>query len=131
MRPNVIYRNRARRYDQGREQDWISRFNVVQFSVTFLFSIFFSLNSLGQTIDQYTFEAVDAPYTEIFGGTQLSGRRADDNLSGSFPIGFTFVYEGVDYDFFKASTNGWITFNTALSSSYNSCLLYTSDAADE
>ena len=120
MRPNVIYRNRARCYDRRREQDWILSFNVVRLSFTLLFLILFSVTSIGQTIDQYTFEAVDAPYTEIFGGTQLSGRRADDNLSGSFPIGFTFVYEGVDYDFFKASTNGWITFNTALSSSYNS-----------
>src|ERR1043166_2074773 len=56
-------------------------------------------------------------YTSIVGsGTNITswrnGLSTDDNMSNSQPIGFNFVYNGVVYQNFLVSTNGFITMNT-------------------
>ena len=41
------------------------------------------------------------------------GSGINDALSSAINIGFTFFYDGVSYTQFKASSNGFLTFNTA------------------
>lgn len=67
---------------------------------------------------QYNFTAVGGTFTPITGGA-TAGIDADDRLSAALPIGFTFVYDGVAYTQFKASSNGFLTFRTAATSSAN------------
>jgi hypothetical protein len=53
------------------------------------------------------------------GGTTIPSIQVDDAASGSLPIGFTFYYEGVAYNNFFASSNGFIDLNAANSSTAN------------
>lgn len=64
----------------------------------------------------YVFSATSVPYTPLGGGTTtiFTGVN-DDVLSGVFPIGFPFVYDGITYTSFKANSNGFIILNTAFS----------------
>ncbi len=68
---------------------------------------------------QYNFTAVSGTYVPLVGGTVMPTTstftptvNADDIVSAALPIGFTFVYDGIAYTQFKASSNGWLTFNT-------------------
>jgi Secretion system C-terminal sorting domain len=65
----------------------------------------------------YAFSGVAGTYTALTGATSLHGSNQDDALSAATNIGFTFDFGGINYTQFKASTNGWITFNTAITSS--------------
>ncbi len=60
---------------------------------------------------QYGFTAVSGAFTPISGGTSAA-IDDDDALSTAIPIGFTFTYDGIAYTQIKASSNGWMTFNT-------------------
>jgi hypothetical protein len=53
--------------------------------------------------------AYNSSPTNIFG----MGAGINDAISSSIDIGFTFYYDQISYTHFKASTNGFITFNTA------------------
>jgi hypothetical protein len=61
--------------------------------------------------------ATSITYTPLSSPTNFSGWRNgtnfDDNLSVATDIGFPFVYDGAVYTQFSASTNGFLTFNTA------------------
>jgi hypothetical protein len=50
-------------------------------------------------------------YTSIMttGNTYTSLSSADDGLTNTTPIGFSFVYQGTTFTSFKACTNGWMT----------------------
>lgn len=62
----------------------------------------------------YNFTAVGGAFTYNAAPTNLLGAGVDDNLSAATAIGFTFQYGCVNYTQFKASSNGWLTFNTAV-----------------
>ncbi|MGL2964930.1 hypothetical protein ACSVH2_13990, partial [Flavobacterium sp. RSB2_4_14] len=47
----------------------------------------------------------------VYSGWQ--GTSADDNTTTTVPLTTTFVYQGVPVTGFQACTNGWMTFNTA------------------
>jgi len=64
----------------------------------------------------YQFSAFSTTYADIVGGTAISGVLVDDGTSAAINIGFTFNYCGTDYTQVKACSNGWITFNTAVTS---------------
>src|SRR6218665_2764392 len=66
----------------------------------------------------YGFSASAGTFTELTGANAVTAIHADDALSGALPIGFTFNYCGVDYTQFKVSSNGWLTFNTAVTGSF-------------
>jgi hypothetical protein len=66
----------------------------------------------------YQFSAFSGTYNEITGGTALTAIEDDDALSGAIPIGFTFNYCGTDYTQLIACSNGWLSFNTSITSSY-------------
>ncbi len=62
----------------------------------------------------YGFTAQSSSFSEITGGTQISAIQADDALSATLPIGFTFNFCGTNYQNFVISSNGWLSFNTSL-----------------
>lgn len=64
----------------------------------------------------YQFTALSGTYTDITGGTAIANLLADDGLSAAVNIGFTFNYCGTDYTQFKACSNGWVSFNAAVTS---------------
>ncbi|WP_375558907.1 Ig-like domain-containing protein [Bernardetia sp. OM2101] len=66
---------------------------------------------------QYNMTPVSGTFTPITGGTDVNSIEVDTGLSGVLPIGFTFTYDGIPYTEFKASSNGFITFGVATTSS--------------
>lgn len=65
----------------------------------------------------YSFTAVAGTYSANFLPTTIVTAGTDDGLSAATPIGFNFVYGCTTYTQFKASSNGWLTFNTAVTGS--------------
>ncbi|RYE00449.1 MAG: T9SS type A sorting domain-containing protein [Sphingobacteriales bacterium] len=68
----------------------------------------------------YGFTAQSVTFTEITGGTVISAIHTDDALSATLPIGFSFNFSGTNYQNFVVSSNGWVSFNTSVGSSYTS-----------
>ena len=71
---------------------------------------------------QYNFTAVSGTFTSIVGqpgAVNIPDIEDDDEISTALPIGFSFTYNGVAYTQFKASSNGWMTFNTATTGNAN------------
>ncbi|WP_167856384.1 fibronectin type III domain-containing protein [Hymenobacter metallicola] len=52
----------------------------------------------------------------------VTGLTADTYLSGVIPLGFSFVFDGAAYTQVKASSNGWLTFNTTGTSNHSGTL---------
>ncbi|GAB2949660.1 hypothetical protein GCM10027048_13440 [Hymenobacter coalescens] len=64
-------------------------------------------------VDSYTLTASQGTFTPVTGGTPVDAIETDDEISGTIPLGFSFVFDGTTYSQVKASSNGWLTFNTA------------------
>jgi hypothetical protein len=81
---------------------------------------------LAQVAD-YTFLQATGTYTPITGGTSYGIPTSDDqrfvdpaiplggtvNTGPGLPLGFTFTYNGTNYDRIGINANGWISFGTA------------------
>jgi len=68
----------------------------------------------------YSFTATTGTYADLTGTTNTSLTATnDDALSNAITLPFTFTFAGIDYTQLKASSNGWITFNTAVTDNYN------------
>lgn len=71
-------------------------------------------------LTDYSFEQSPAGYTTLNNPIQIHGQGVDDAISAPINIGFSFLYDGVYYTQFRASSNGFITFNPDLNSApYN------------
>lgn len=81
-----------------------------------LFLLFISTKLIYSQIN-YVFTSVAGAFTYNSGPTTIHGSGVDDALSSSIPIGFTFQYGCVNYTNIRVSSNGWLTFNTAYTSS--------------
>ncbi|MDO7874589.1 T9SS type A sorting domain-containing protein [Hymenobacter sp. ASUV-10] len=81
-------------------------------------------------VDAYTFTPSTDTYAPLTGGTPVPALLVDDALSGVFPLGFSFVFDGTAYTQFKASSNGWLTFNTAATANSLTNNLATGTAAE-
>ena len=68
-------------------------------------------------VDAYTFAASTGTYTPLTNGTAVTDILGDDRYSGTLPLGFSFVFDGTAYSSFVVSSNGWLSFNTAVASS--------------
>ena len=93
----------------------------VLFHSLLIFVTFFSFVGKGWgQVSNYTFVATTGNYTNTSGQTSITGlgQSVDDGISSAINIGFTFNYDGTNYTQFKASSNGWMTFNTAITSPY-------------
>jgi len=87
------------------------------YKLLFFIITIFSTNSLFSQAASYSFAATSGTFTVNSGAaTLLPLVRADGYLSTAQSIGFNFVYEGITYTQFKMSSDGYITFNTAASS---------------
>ncbi len=86
---------------------------VLSFCILALLFVFTKSNA--QPVSSYGFTALSGTYTSNSGGTAI-GALGDDILSPAYPIGFNFNFGGVVYTQFKACSNGFITFNTASTS---------------
>lgn len=72
-----------------------------------------TVGSASAQVNNYTFTAVAGTYTQLTGGTAVPALLTDDALSSTIQIGFPFAYDGTVYNQLQASSNGFLTFNTA------------------
>lgn len=56
-------------------------------------------------------------FVALTGATAVASIKTDDAISGAIPIGFTFTYNGNNYTNVYASSNGFLSFNPAATSS--------------
>ncbi len=68
-------------------------------------------------VSSYTFTPLNGTYTQLTGGTNVNAIEDDDVYSAPINIGFNFVFNGTTYTQVVASSNGWLSFNTATASS--------------
>ncbi|MBF9142772.1 beta strand repeat-containing protein [Hymenobacter properus] len=61
-----------------------------------------------QSVANYTFAASTGTFTPLSGGTVATASSTDDGVTAVQPIGFTFIYNGLAYTTFSASTNGFL-----------------------
>ncbi|OON70499.1 hypothetical protein B0919_00245 [Hymenobacter sp. CRA2] len=69
-------------------------------------------------VDTYTLTPSQGTYVPLSGGTPLADIQDDDEVSAPIQLGFTFVFDGTPYTQASISSNGWLSFATAPSSSY-------------
>ncbi len=94
-----------------------------------LLAMFSIVSSFAQSASTYGFLNTTGTYTDnSAGATTIAGVRADTFISTAQNIGFTFVYEGVNYTQFKMSSNGFISLNTAGTSSLSTNDFSTANA---
>lgn len=79
-----------------------------------LVCISFTISSISQ-VSKYSYLKTASTWAYNSSPTAITGLGAgvNDVLSNAVNIGFTFYYQEVAYTQFKASSNGFITFNTA------------------
>lgn len=86
------------------------------------FYLFFILALINTSIFaqlKYSFSASTGTYTPLTEWntfTWAAGTSLDENYTTPTPIGFTFVYNGVPFDSFQVSTNGFLRLGTGLTS---------------
>ncbi|QNH61381.1 T9SS type A sorting domain-containing protein [Hymenobacter sediminicola] len=69
-------------------------------------------------VDTYIFSASQGTFTPLPAtATVATAVQDDDAISGAIPIGFSFAFDGVPYTNVYASSNGFLSFNSAASSS--------------
>jgi hypothetical protein len=74
--------------------------------------LFFTLICFGiKSQIAYTFNALNGAYVANATSTVLIPASTDDQFAVNTAIGFTFNYGCVNYTRFRASSNGWMTFN--------------------
>jgi hypothetical protein len=66
-------------------------------------------------------------YVPLNGGTVVSLVQANDTVSAALPIGFDFKFKGGSYTTVYASSNGFLSFNSALSSTKDNNFRFLSD----
>ncbi len=79
-----------------------------------------STSTWSQVASNYNFSQLSGTYSAITGGTLandgflIPSRQFDDDEIEDIPLGFTFNYNGSPYTTVSLSTNGFLTFNTIL-----------------
>ncbi|PKP01527.1 MAG: hypothetical protein CVU11_14900 [Bacteroidetes bacterium HGW-Bacteroidetes-6] len=84
---------------------------------TFLLILAFTINSQAQL--NYTFSSTSGSWAGI-SGTTIHSSGTDDAVSSAINIGFSFPYNCQTYSQVVVSSNGWLSFNSSLGSSYAS-----------
>ena len=83
-----------------------------------------AVQSAQAQVDTYSFAASNRAYVPLssIGSTQVPVIQADDAISGTLPIGFSFVFDGTPYTSVRACSNGYLSFNTGASGSLSNDL---------
>lgn len=78
-----------------------------------------TLYSQAPLVTRYNFASSAGTFTALTNGSSgpLSGGNLDDGYFNDIPLSFDFWYMGVRYRSLHASTNGWITWGTPISTS--------------
>lgn len=76
-----------------------------------------SVMQMNAQVSSYSFTATTGTYTPLVGGTAVTAIQVDDALSAAITLPFTFTFNGTVYSAIKVSSNGFMTFNTAATSS--------------
>lgn len=80
--------------------------------------ILFASFGFSQNAEDYIFQATSGSYSGLpVAAPNINSIEVDNALSPAKPIGFTFKYCGGEFTQFKASSNGWMTFD--LSETYH------------
>ncbi|MFA6057991.1 MAG: T9SS type A sorting domain-containing protein [Taibaiella sp.] len=79
-------------------------------ALLFITTTVLSYQAAAYPASSYSFTPLAGTFTEITGGTSVSVIEADEDYSGSLPIGFTFNYCGIPYTDFVVGSNGWLSF---------------------
>lgn len=94
--------------------------NVKRFSAVLLVLTLTAIHALAQVSSNYSFSQQSGTYTPITGGTLVNdgnlliARYFDDEEIEDIPLGFTFNYNGSNFTTVNLSTNGFLTFNTII-----------------
>lgn len=83
----------------------------VNLMIALILLLLISTSVPGQ-VSNYTFTAVSGVYTPTSPGTQLIGPNEEGTPSALTPIGFTFKYDGINYNTFGANAGGLIKFGS-------------------
>lgn len=96
----------------------IAKFRIITFMLFLTSSLVSqSISDYGATVANITYNTI-ADESPSFFTWPVSTLEDDDYLSNTTGIGFNFTYNGQIYTQFKASVNGFITFNTAANPIY-------------
>ncbi|WP_375437029.1 T9SS type A sorting domain-containing protein [uncultured Hymenobacter sp.] len=71
------------------------------------------VSSASAQVNTYTFAPVAGTFTPLTNATPMPVLQEDDALSPAIPIGFSFTYDATVFTQLQASSNGFLTFNTA------------------
>jgi len=84
-------------------------------SIIFTVVYLISCITVYSQVSEYSYSALTSTWAYNSSPTNIFGMGAgiNDAISSSINIGFTFYYDQIAYTQFKASTNGFVTFNTA------------------
>ena len=93
---------------------------LFRIALTVLFTL--GVLSVFAQVSEYSFTQTAATYTELTGTTVLHDINIDDAQSVVTEIGFPFLYDGVSYTQFKASSNGFVTLNATSTTSQSNVL---------
>ena len=78
----------------------------------------------------YTFSSSTDTYTTLTSAIELIAENANDELSTSTSIGFTFTFNGIEYTEFKVCSNGWINLGGSLTGTYATNTLSTTEVLE-
>ena len=83
-------------------------------SIILTLIMFLSLSTFSQ-VANYSYTATTSTWASNVSPNSITGLGSaiNDALSSSINIGFNFIYDGTTYTQFKASSNGFLTFNTS------------------
>src|SRR5687768_3101159 len=62
----------------------------------------------------YTLAPRQETYVPVSGGTAVAAVQTNDGVSGAIPLGFDFKFDGSSYNTVYASSNGFLSFNSAI-----------------
>lgn len=103
----ILQKQNAASYAYGR-RNWFS------FVFTFMMLFYFGFVQ-GQSAANYTFTYGPSTLNSMTGSTPVPGITtypADDSGSTVLPIGFNFIYMGVNYSYFSVNSNGQMRLHT-------------------
>src|ERR1700755_1121088 len=84
-----------------------------------IFFLLFLLKTVSSQTLNYVFTTLGGTYVALTTPTPIPEIYwgADDEISNTYTIGFSFQFGCVAYTQFKVSSNGWLSFNTSAASS--------------
>ncbi len=86
--------------------------------------LFGAVTAAQAQVDGYQFAPSTTTFTPVSAtAIPVPSIQADDAVSGTLPIGFTFVFDGTPYQNFVASSNGLLSFNTGASTNFGNGLM--------